>query len=198
MRSRRLALIAVSAAAVCIAGCAEVPHQSIHDAKKALEQAKKAGAELYAPSQFKATQVSFDLAMKELSVENKKFPFMRKYNKISEALRSTIRAAQSTMAATESVKTRIRAETAGMISQANACADSVTAVLREAERKKKNIGTLDVELDSVKTAIGIANKALRAENLLTAKEKITAAEEKLAAVAKNARKLVPVIKARKR
>ena len=198
MRSRLLALVAGAAAAVCIVGCAEVPHQSIHDAKKALEQAEKAGAELYAPSQFKATQVSFDLAMKEISEENKKIPFMRKYNKIIEALRSTISAAQSTMAAVESAKTRIRTETAGMIRQADASADTMAALLRSAARKKKNTGTLGAELDSAKAAIGIARQAFGTGNLLAAKEKITAAEEMLAAVAKNVRKLMPVRKAKKR
>jgi hypothetical protein len=198
MKSRLLVLVAGAAAAVCIAGCAEVPHQSIHDAKKALEQAEKAGAELYAPSQFKATQVSFDLAMKEISEENKKIPFMRKYHKILEALRSTISAAQSTMAAVESAKSRIRAETGGMISRANACADTIAVILKSAARKKKNTGTLAAELDSVKTAIGIAQQALGTGNLLAAKEKITAAEENLAAVAKNVRKLVPARKTKKR
>jgi hypothetical protein len=198
MKSRLLALVAGAAVAVCIVGCAEVPHQAIHDAKKTLEQAEKAGAELYAPSQFKATQVSFDLAMKEISEENKKIPFMRKYNKITEALRSTISAAQSTMVAVEGAKTRIRTETAGMINRANTCADTMAALLRSAARKKKNIGTLGAELDSVTTAIGIAQQALTAGNLLAAKEKITAAEEKLAAIAKNVRKLMPARKTKKR
>lgn len=189
MRSRVLALLVGSAAMAFVVGCAQVPHQTINDAKKAIEEAQKAGAELYAPSQFKAAQVSFDLAMKELSAENRKLPFMRKYNKITETLKSTTSAAQSAEAAVDGAKAQIRTETVAMINQTKLHADTVATMIKKVS--KKNVATvaaLTADLDSVKAALKNANESLTAGNLLAAKEKATVAQDKVAAIAKSLQK----------
>ncbi len=194
MRSRLLALLVGSAATAFLVGCAQVPNQSIHEAKKALEEAQKAGAETYASYKYKAAEVSFDLAMKELSQENRKFPFMRKYNKIIETLKSATSAAQSAQAAVEGAKTQIRAETAVMISHTKALADTVAALLKDAAKKKKNTGSMAAELDSVKAVLKSANEALSADNLLVAREKAADAQVKATALAKGLEKPAPVKK----
>jgi hypothetical protein len=181
-----LALLVGSAAMAFVVGCAQVPHQSIHEAKKAIEDAQKAGAELYAPSQFKAAQVSFDLAMKELSAENRKLPFMRKYNKIVETLKSTTSAAQSAQAAVDGAKAQIRTETVAMINQTKLRADTAATMIKKAS--KKNAGTaatLTADLDSAKAALKSANESLTSDNLLAAKEKATLAQDKVAAIVKS-------------
>ena len=196
MRSRKFALLAGSAAMAFLAGCAQVPQQTIRMAEKAMEDAQKAGAELYAFSQFKAAQVSFELAKKEMAQENRKLPFMRKYKKITETLKSAISAAKSAEAAVEGAKTLIRTETTGMINHTKLLADTVAALLKEAAKKKKNTGTIAAEVDSVRAAIKSANTSLAAENLLAAKEKATVAQGKIAAIEKNIEKLVPPKKAK--
>ncbi|MGA2506196.1 MAG: hypothetical protein ABSF80_01800 [Chitinispirillaceae bacterium] len=186
MRSRVLALLVGSAAMALVVGCAQVPHQSIHEAKKAIEDAQKAGAELYAPSQFKAAQVSFDLAMKELSAENRKLPFMRKYNKIVETLKSTTSAAQSAQAAVEGAKAQIRTETVAMINQTKLRADTAATMIKKVSKKNAgNAATLTADLDSAKAALKSANESLASDNLLAAKEKATLAQDKVAAIVKS-------------
>jgi hypothetical protein len=182
MKSRVVTLLVGSAAMAFLVGCAQVPQQSIHDAKKALEDAQKGGAELYAPSQFKAAQVSFDLAMKELSAENRKLPFMRKYTKVIETLKSTTSAAESAAAAVDGAKTQIRTETAAIIAHTKSLADSVAALLKKVA--KKNIGTRAADLDAVKADIKSAEESLKADNLLAAKEKATVAQDKAMAIKK--------------
>jgi hypothetical protein len=213
MRSRTLTMatrlpwltfIIGSASTAFIVGCAQVPHQAIHEAEKAMEEAQKAGAELYAFSKFKAAQVSFENARKELFEENKKMPFMRKYNKITETLKSATSAAKSAQAAVEGAKTLIRTETVGMINQTKVLADTVAALLKEAFGKKKNTGplaatmaaTMTAEVDSVRAALKSANASLAADNLLAAKEQATVAQAKITAVAKSAEKLVSPRKAK--
>jgi hypothetical protein len=189
MKSRIVTFVIGSATAVLLAGCAQIPQQTLHEAEKSLEEARKAGAELYAFSQFKAAQVSLELAKKEISEENRKLPFVRKYKKISETLSSAVRAAKSAQAAVEVAKTQIRNETEAIISQAELLADTVRTMLKKIP--EKNIGTLPAELDSVAAAITSADKSLGEGNLLAAKEKAAVAQLKIAALAKSAQKLIP-------
>jgi hypothetical protein len=196
MKSRIVAFLLGSATAVLLSGCAQVPQQTLHEAEKSLEEARKAGAELYAFSQFKAAQVSLELAKKEIFEENRKFPFMRKYKKISETLGSAVRAAKSAQAAVDVAKTQIRNETEAIISQAGLLADTVGTMLKKIPGK--NIGTLPAELDSVVATITSADKSLGEGNLLAAKEKAALVQLKIAALAKNARKLLPTRTSRAR
>jgi len=70
----------------------------MRQARSALETARNAGAEQYAYSALKAAEISYELAMKQVSEENRKLPFMRKYNKIAEMLASSVQAAEGAQA----------------------------------------------------------------------------------------------------
>jgi hypothetical protein len=188
MKSRIFSFLISSAIAAALSGCAQVPQQSLHEAEKSLDEARKAGAELYAFSQFKAAQVSLELAKKEISAENRKLPFMRKYKKTTETLGSAVRAAKSARAAVDVAKTQIRNETEAIISQARLLADTVRTMLKKIP--EKNIGTLPAEFDTVAAAIISADKSLGEGNLLLAKEKSAVAQLKIAVLSKNARKLM--------
>jgi hypothetical protein len=196
MRSRFFIFLISSATAVLLAGCAQMPLQTLHEAEKSLEEARKAGAELYAIPQFKAAQVSFELAKKEIFQENRKLPFMRKYKKITETLNSAIRASKSAQAAVNGAKTKIRAETEAIINKAGFLADTARALLNKIPAKDTT--PLSAELDSVKTAIAGAEESLGADNLLAAKEKAFVAQEKITALTENIRKLVPAKKSKSR
>ena len=198
MRTRAVLLLLCGAAAAGIVGCTQIPQQTMDDAKKSLAAAKKAGAESFAPSQLKAAQVSFDLAKKEITEENRKLPFMRKYHKVVETLLSATSAAQSAEAAAEAAKTRIRAEATDLVNQMQGTADSVSGVLKEAAKKKKDTAAISQNLDSAKTLVKDAGAALGAGDLLLAKEKATAAHERLATVVKSTEGLVPAKKAPKK
>lgn len=196
MISRIVMILMGTAVALVLSGCAQFPQQKLHDAVKSLEEASKAGAELYAFSQFKAAQVSLELAKKEISEENRKFPFLRQYNKIAETLGSAVRAAKSAKAAVEVAKIQIRSETEAIISQAELLADTVRTMFKKIP--KAHIGTLTAELDSVAAAITGAKRSLGEGNLLVAKEEAAVAQLKIAALAKNARKLVPPLTSKTR
>jgi hypothetical protein len=196
VQSRALSLITVAAAAAIVAGCAQVPQQTLHEAERSLEDARNAGAELYAFSKYKAAQVSLGLAKKEISEENKKLPFMRKYKKISETLNSAARAAKSAQAAVTAAKAQIRSETTAIILQTKLLADTVGVRLKKIPGT--NIGTMPAELDSVTAALASADESLNADNLLAAKEKAAGAQAKITALAKSSEKLVPPRKIRAR
>jgi hypothetical protein len=195
MKTRTGMLLLCAFMAAWLAGCTQIPQQTMDDAKKCLAAAKKAGAEAYAPSQLKAAQVSYELAAKEISEENKKLPFMRKYHKVIETLLSATSAAQSAEAAAEAAKTRIRGEARGMITRMQVTVDSVDTLLKEIARKKKDTAAvITLNLDSAKVMILGAKTALNAGDLLLAKEKATAGRDRLATIVKSAEGLVPAKK----
>jgi hypothetical protein len=196
MGSRFFPFLISSVAAALLAGCAQMPLQTFHEAEKSLEEARMAGAELYAIPQFNAAQVSFELAKKEIFQENRKLPFMRKYKKITETLNSAIRASQSARAAVNGAKTKIRAETEVIINNAKFLADTAVALLKKTPAK--DTATLSAELDSVKAAITGAEESLGADNLLSAKEKAVVAQAKTASLTESIEKLVPPKKKKSR
>jgi len=196
MRSRLFTFLISSVAVAFMAGCEHMPLQTLHEAEKSLEEARKAGAELYAIPQFKAAQVSFELAKKEIFQENRKLPFMRKYKKITETLNSAIRASQSARSAVNGAKTKIRAETEVIINNAKFLADTAVALLKKIPAK--DTSTLSAELDSVKAAITGAEESLGADNLLAAKEKAVIAQAETAALTESIEKLIPPPKKKSR
>lgn len=196
MKSRIFAFLIGSAAVILLSGCAQIPLQTLHQAEKSLEDARKAGAELYAFPQFKAAQVSLELAKKEIFEENRKLPFMRKYKKITETLTSAASAARSARAAVDGAKTQIRAETEAALNNAKSLADTAAAQLKKIPGN--NAGTLPAELDSVKAAITRAEESLGADNLLAAKEKASVALTKIALLSENVKKLLPLKRTKNR
>jgi hypothetical protein len=167
--------IVISVAVWLFNGCSQIPQQAINDSKTALEAAKKAEAQKYAPSPLQAAQVSYELAKKEITEESRKLPFMRKYTKIVETLKSATSAAESALSAAEAAKNRLTSETQGLLAGAQAIVDSVDSVLIKSANKKKNTDTLSADLDSVNAQIRDAGAVFGSGDLLAAKEKATIA-----------------------
>jgi DNA repair exonuclease SbcCD ATPase subunit len=190
MIARTLLVTAIAAAALLV-GCSEPPQQELNAAKEALEKAKEAGAEAYAPSQLQAAQVSYELALKEISVETRKLPFLRKYDKIIETLQSTASAAQSAQKAVETTKKRISGEAQDLITQTKILIDSLDTLLRVAEKKNKEVGTLPADLDSIRISAMNASTALGTGDLFMAKEKAMEAHGKALATKVVADSLFP-------
>jgi hypothetical protein len=186
--------IVISVVAWLFAGCSQIPQQSINEAKAALEAAKKADAHKYARSQLQAAQVSYDLAKKEITEESRKLPFMRKYSKIVETLKSATSAAESALSAVETAKNQMTGETQGLLAGAQAIVDSVDSIVIKAAAKKKNTETISAELDSVNARIRDAGAVLGSGDLFAAKEKAILAQTSARTLAANAETLFPVKK----
>ncbi|MBN1130608.1 MAG: hypothetical protein JXA71_16590 [Chitinispirillaceae bacterium] len=174
-----------------MAGCSDVPYQELNAAREALEAAKEAGAEAYAPSQLQAAQMSYELAMKELTVENRKMPFLRKYDKIVETLKSTASAAGSAKKAVETAKIRIRSEAQDLMARTGVLIDSLDTLLVLAEKKKKEVGTIPADLDTIRISAMKASTALGAGDLFAAKEKAMEAHGKAVQTMQTADSLFP-------
>jgi hypothetical protein len=176
MKSRIIIFCLAVPALLLVFGCTQIPQQSINDAKSALDAAKKAEAQKYAPSQMQAALVSYELAKKEITEESRKLPFMRKYSKIIETLKSATDAAESALSAAETAKNSMASETQGLLARAQAIVDSVDSMVSAAAARKKNSGTLPADLDSVNVKIRDAGAVLGSGDLFAAKEKALLAQ----------------------
>jgi hypothetical protein len=196
MRNRILALTLGSSFVIFLAGCQEVPHQLIHDTKVSLEEAQKSGAETYAPAPYKAALVSYELAKKEIYEENRKLPFMKKYQKATETMKSALHAAQSAKVAAEATKTRIKSETEEIAAKAVVLLDSAAIPLGNAAVKKKKdaVLTITAQIDSVKAIIDSVKISIASGDLLAAKEKVAPVMDLAQKAKANAEALVPAKK----
>ncbi|MGA3051483.1 MAG: hypothetical protein ABSE00_06160 [Chitinispirillaceae bacterium] len=196
MKSRMFGIVLGSAVTAFLIGCAQAPDQAIRDAKSALDSAQSMGAEQYALAQFKAAEISYDLAMKQIAQENRKLPFMRKYTKISETLASAIKAAQSAQEEVATAKTQLKGEVNALIDRTRSQADSIGAMLKTVVKNKKNkaADSLKAGLELIMSTVKEAEDARDSDNLLVAKEKATIAQEKMATLMTAAGKFSPAKK----
>jgi hypothetical protein len=194
MKARIVFVRVTLMAALLFVGCSELPQKELNATKDALEEAKGVGAEAYAPSQLQAAQVSFELAAKEISVESRKLPFLRKYDKVVETLKSTTSAAKSAKKAVETAKKRISTEARDLLAQTGMVIDSIDTLLTVAEKKKKDVGTIPAELDSVRICAMLASTALGSGDLFMAKEKAMEANSRAVATKIVADSLIPPAK----
>ncbi|MBN1130668.1 MAG: DUF4398 domain-containing protein [Chitinispirillaceae bacterium] len=174
-----------------LTGCSEVPYQELNSARAAIEDAKEVGAEAYAPSQLQAAQMSLELAMKELSVENRKLPFFRKYDKAIKTLNSTASAAKSAEKAVEKAKKRIATEAEDLLELTKGMADDIDTLLAGADKRQLPTGTLPADLDTIRISAMKSSTALGAGDLFTAKEKAMEAHSKALQVKAAADSLIP-------
>ena len=182
------------ALAACFLVCEPVPQNAITDARTALEKAEKAGGQIWAPTLLKKGHACYDSAMKELSVEKKKLPFMRNYKEIIELLDIATKAGHYAVGAVEAANERIRSESRELLDRAKDLADSLDSVLKAAAANKKNIGNLQVALDSARIAHEEALAVLDKGDLFLAEEKAISASNKTDEVAKRASALLPAPK----
>ena len=185
-----LKFVAMFATAACLITCEPVPHNAIADARTALEQASAAGGRTWAPTQLSRGQVFFDSAMKELSVEKKKLPFMRNYTKVTELLNLASEAGYFVSNAVQAAYAQIRAESRQRLDLAKVLADSLNSALAAAAASGKIVGHLQAALDSASIVREEALAALNSGDLLLAEEKSMAASDKTAKVALDAAKVL--------
>jgi len=107
-----------------IVGCSKAPDQKITEAKNAILQAENAGAYQFSKEEFSSAKETFDSAMSAVAVENKKLPFLRKYDNAISLLAKVEELAGSASESAKAAKEQIRAEQ--------------EKALREADAKKKS------------------------------------------------------------
>lgn len=140
----------------------------------ALEQAKAAGAETYAPDALQQAQDLMARAEAEKKAQDEKFVLMRSY-KESEALYTQAKASLDSAAqAAATGKEQAKADATQAIADANAAIAAAGEALSAAPRSKDSRADLELwanDLNTYGASIAEAEAALAAEDYLGAKSK---------------------------
>jgi hypothetical protein len=164
-----------------VAGCSKAPEAEMQQAQAAIDAARTAEAEAYAPASFRTATDTLNAAAAEKTAQDGKFVLFRSYGKSKDMyVRATAlsqKAAQD--AATE--KERVKQEVMGLMTQAKAAIDSATTALEKAPKGKDTKAELELiknDLSALTPAYTDAEADFNAGKYLTAQTKIEGVMQK--------------------
>lgn len=156
-----------------MAGCAKPPTEEIEAAKAAVERARGAEAEKYAPKEFSALQDSLNAAL--TAVEQKE------YDRAKVSALNVVDMAVEVEDKARANKAKIKKETEGRIEEAQAAVDSARSLLGAApvgKGTKADIEQFRADLSALQASLSEARNALSGERFSEAKAKAQAIQSK--------------------
>lgn len=181
---RNYFIVALSAIlmVVLVSGCAKAPQQELDAAKAALEAARQAEANVYLADEFKAAQDSLNAALTEIETQNSKFALTRNYNKAKNLLAAATNIASDLASRVEAKKEEVKAQAEQLMTDLQTGLADAKALLKKAPRGKEGKVVLDAiqsEINAVETSMADATNLLNNGNFMAAKDKLTAALQKI-------------------
>lgn len=158
-----------------IAGCSKAPEAEMQAATQAIDAARTAEAEAYAPAAWRTAQDTLQAANAAKTEQDGKFALFRSYGKSKEMFIAAQTLANAASAAAETEKERVKQEVIGLLSQAKAGIDAATAALAKAPKGKDTKAELELikaDLDGLTPAYADAEADFNAGKYLTARTKI--------------------------
>jgi hypothetical protein len=175
-------LVLVLAIAVVLTGCKQ-PTQLIDDAKAAIEDVTKAGADKYAADDLKKLTTDLTAALDEVNAQDKKF--LKKFGTAKEMLTKLKTDVDALKAALPAKIEAAKNAAIQLQSEAKAAIDEAKALLAKAPKGKgtaKDIEAMKAELTGAETAFAEIQTALDAQDYIGAADKAKSIKEKAAAV----------------
>lgn len=179
-RKNTLLATALIATTLLITACAKVPQEELTAAQAALDKARTAEAEKYAPDTWRAASDSLAAANAEIQAQASKFALFRKYDRtnalIASANMSAAKAAQDAVVNKEAAKNAANEA----LATATAAVDSAKTVLATAPVGKDNradVEMMKADLTGAETNLAQVSTAISSEDYFGARaqaEAITA------------------------
>ena len=176
MKKGLFKLVAFSVLVVSLASCAKAPQAEIDGANVAIEAAKTAGADRYAPESFNAASEALKTAVTAVEEQNAKFALFRNYDAAKTTLASVSTLATKAVDETTAKKAALKAEVTQNLADLTAAIASDKELLAKAPKGKEGKAALEaigqeiavVETVNTEVTAGLANN----EDVLTLSEKI--------------------------
>ena len=153
MRARTWIPLLIAAACV-LPGCSDPPREEVDAARKALEEARSAGAEQYAPESYRAAEQAVQDLDAELKAQEDKF--FKSYGTAEEKAKAARQAADKARADTSSGMEQAKVDVATTIQEARTSLAETRSLLDSAPRGKgtaADIAMLRADLDGVQASI---------------------------------------------
>ena len=160
-------------------GCAEKPMSTIDSATQALQEARQAGANDYAPQTFRQAENAFQKAQEELAIQESKFALLRDYDEVQGLLVTVNMEAAKAKSEALTNKELFRQEAQTAMNMAKGRIEEARVILTQAPMGKGSQADLQALKGDLKTAesmIPDLETAMVKEDFLGAKAKAQAIE----------------------
>jgi len=177
MKTRVIAIVMLAIVLVFLAGCSKPPQMEMQNANVALQAAKAAEAEQYAPTAYRAAMDSLNAANAAKQQQDSKFALFRGYGKSKEMFVKAEVAAKQAEAQAKTEKERVKQEVTQLLAQAQAALDSANVMLKKAPRgkgSKVDLAMITNDLTAATAARDDAMADFNAGKYLSARSKTTA------------------------
>lgn len=184
VRTSLLTTIAILAAFL-MTGCQSAPTDQVAAAQQALEAARTAEADRYAPNEFNTAQTSFSKATDEIATQDKAFFLTRSYTTANQLLTDTLAQLQTAQTAAVANKEAMRTQVETLITETEAAVTAAKAILAKAPRGKDTqveLEAMKADLDAATTGIDEARSLQASGDYLGAKTALEQSAQKAATV----------------
>ncbi len=191
----------LSLAVLGLLACAKPPQAEIDAANAALDSAKNAEAEIYAPDDLKAAQTAISDMQAELDVQQGKFALFRSYEKAKELANAAKEAGDKAKNAAETKKQEVKAEAETLFSEVKASLTEATDLMKKAPKGKgtqADLAALQADLDSVQPMIDEAQASFDGGKFMDAKTKLEEAKAKVTSVKDAINQAIEMAKGKKK
>jgi hypothetical protein len=182
-KSKLIILVAAFGFAVLFSSCAKVPQTEVDAATAAVQKAKDAQTELYAPQAFQAVTDSLKKANEQIEVQKAKW--FSNYTKSKALLAVVDQMASDDLVLVDKRKTELKTETAALLVEVKGLVEADKALVAKAPRGKEGKAALvaiSSDITLVETSVTEVETLLANGDLIGSNDKIKAAKEKATAI----------------
>jgi hypothetical protein len=183
MKYVKLAVLVI--AVMGLVACAKPPQVEIDAAKAALETAKTAEVDIYAPDSLKAAEDAINAVQAEVDAQAAKFALFRSYEKTKELVAAAKAAADKAKTDADTMKEQVKNEATQLLETAKAELIAAEDLMKKAPKgkgSKADIEALKGDLATVQPMIDDAQASFTANKFMDAKNKAMAAKDKATSV----------------
>lgn len=172
--------IVTVAIVVLMTGCGKLPQAQIDAAKAAVEAAKTAQADIYAPAEFTQLQDSLNAALAEVEVQNSKF--FKSFGDVTAKLEALVPTANTVTETAGVKKEEVRVKTEALIAEVNALIEENKGLITKAPKGKEGAAALN----EIKNEMTVIEASMAEAATIFANGEFMAAHDKVMAVKENA------------
>ncbi|MFU8844638.1 MAG: hypothetical protein ACNA7V_12625 [Bacteroidales bacterium] len=183
---------------VFFAGCGKVPQEQMDAATLAIEEARLAEADIYAPAEYAALMDSLSVAM--AAVETQKSKTFKNFKEPKLQLERIAASAVLVQEQAAEAKEEVRMETEALISQVNGLIAETKDLMLQAPKGKEGAAALELirnEMTVVEGSVAEASDLFIQENYMAARDKVKAAMENVMAINAELQEAIAKSKGRK-
>jgi chromosome segregation ATPase len=180
---------AVAVAIGCLVGCARLPQAAVQETKVALDQARQAQAETYAPQAWAEAQQAMDAANAEIDNQRTNSALSRSYKKTAELLEVARKKATEAEKAAVAGKAQVRQQAEDLLTeltsgfeQANQLFEELSKCRRRPKGFASDLGQIRGEVNGLARQVPDLQSALEADSYMEVKTLATQLKSQLDAV----------------